>query len=112
MADGVIYEVKYLPSARQDMVDIVSYISKELKNSVAALALADAFISQETDIAAMPYAFPAYTPIRPLKHEYRTALVKNYLMFFWISELEKTVTVARVIYAARDYSKIISRRGL
>ena len=28
-------------------------------------------------------------------------------MFFWVEEEKKTVTVARVIYAARDYGKLL-----
>ena len=30
-------------------------------------------------------------------------IVKNYLIFYWVDEENKTVTVARVIYSRRDY---------
>jgi plasmid stabilization system protein ParE len=29
------------------------------------------------------------------------------IMFYWIDEIEKRVTIARVIYALRDYEKLL-----
>jgi plasmid stabilization system protein ParE len=34
-------------------------------------------------------------------------LVKNYFVFYWVDENEKTVTIARVIYARRNISTIL-----
>ena len=77
-----MYKLEYLPVARKDMIEIVRYISRELQN-------------------------PDYQPIRSLKHEYRKILVQNYLMFYWVDEEEKLVTVARVVYAKRDYGRLL-----
>ena len=52
-------------------------------------------------------AQPAYAPLRPLKHEYRKLLVENYMMLYWVSETEKRVTIARVVYARRNYAKLL-----
>ena len=101
------YRVEFLPAAQADMVEIVRYISQELFNPVAAENLAEDFVKTADSLAAFPYAHEAYIPIRPLKHEYRKVSVKNYLMFFRVEEEKKTVTVARVIYAARDYGKLL-----
>lgn len=51
----------------------------------------------------MPYHCPAYIPLRPLTHEYRKAIVKHFLMFYWVDEEKKLVSVARVIYSKRDH---------
>lgn len=102
-----MYKLEYLPVAQQDMVEIVRYISRELKNPAAADQLAVALIEAGESIPAFPYAHPAYIPIRPLKHEYRKLLVQNYLMFYWVDEDMKLVTVARVIYAKRDYGLLL-----
>jgi len=99
--------LEYLPVARQDMIEIVQYISRELRNPAAAGQLAEEMIAAGDSIQKYPYAGPAYIPIRPLKHEYRKRLVKNYLMFYWVDEEKKQVTVARVIYAKRDYARIL-----
>lgn len=102
-----MYKLEYLPAARQDMMDIVRYISRELCNPKAAERLAIELIKAGDGIPGFPYANPAYTPIRPLKHEYRKRLVQNYIMFYWIDEDKKLVTVARVIYAKRDFTRLL-----
>ena len=102
-----MYELVYLPAARQDMLDIVRYISSELKNPIAAEHLAMELSKAGESIPAFPYANPAYRPIRPLKHEYRKLSVQNYLMLYWVEEEKKLVCIARVIYAKRDCAQML-----
>lgn len=78
------------------MVEIVQYISKELQNPEAAESL-----------LTFPYSTPVYQPIRSVKHEYQKILVQNYLIFYWIDEEKKLVTIARVIYAKRNYNRLL-----
>ena len=100
------YKLKYLPSARKDMVEIVRYISKKLHNPDAANSLAKEMIEAIQNILAFPYATPVFQAIRPLKYEYRKIIVQNYVIFYWIDEEKKEVIVARVIYTKRNYGKI------
>jgi len=102
-----LYDLEYLPAARQDMIDIVRYISRELNAPMAAERLAVELIRAGDGIPAFPYANPAHVPIRPLRHEYRKLLVQNYLMLYWVDEEKKLVTIARVIYAGRDYGRLL-----
>lgn len=102
-----MYKLEYLPVARQDVVEIVRYISQELQNPTAADQLAMELIEAGDSIPGFPYANPSYTPIRPLKHEYRKLLVQNYFIFYWVDEAEQLVTVARVVYAKRDYERLL-----
>lgn len=102
-----MYKLEYLPVARKDMLEIVRYISGELQNPDAADCLAVKLVDAAESVLTFPYATPAYQPIRPLKHEYRNILVQNYLMFYWVNEEKKLVTVARVIYAKRDYGRLL-----
>ena len=102
-----MYRLEYLPIARQDMIEIVRYIGKELQNPMAADQLATELIEAGDSILGFPYANPAYMRIRPLKHEYRKLLVQNYFMFYWVDEEKRLITVARVVYAKRDYEHLI-----
>ena len=102
-----MYRIEYLPAARQDMIEIVRYISQELQNPTAANQLAMELIEAGDGIPRFPYVNPSYMPIRPLKHEYRKLLVQNYAIFYWVDEVEQLVTVARVIYARRDYERLL-----
>ena len=102
-----MYKLEYLPVARRDMIEIVRYISQELQNPTAADQLAMELIEAGDSIPKFPYANPAFIPIRPLKHEYRKLLVQNYFMFYWVDEVKKLFTVARVVYARRDYKRLL-----
>lgn len=102
-----MYTLVYLPAARQDMIEIVRYVNKELNNPDAAEHLAVKLIEAGSGILRFPYANPAYTPIRPLKHEYRKLLVENYLMFYWVDEEKKLVTIARVVYTKRNLEQLL-----
>lgn len=102
-----MYKLEYLPVAQKDLVEIVEYISKELNNPDAAERLSEKIIGAAENICSFPYAYPAYVPIRPLKHEYRKLVVRNYLMFYWIDNASQVVTIARVIHAKRNYSQML-----
>ena len=97
-----MYKVEYLPSARGDLADIVSYVAKELKNPRAAARLAEELIAAGDSLANLPYRRRVYAPLRPLTHEYRALRVRNYLLFYWVDEEKSTVTVARVLYEKVD----------
>ena len=100
-----MYDLEYLPVARQDMIDIALYISRELKNPSAAVNLSEELVAAGESIPVFPYANPPYFPLRPLKHEYRKLLVRNHLMLYWIDEDKKVVTIARVVYARSNYDE-------
>ena len=102
-----MYKLEYLPVARKDMLEIVRYISQEVQNPDAAARLAVELVDATEGVLLFPYANPTYQPIRSLKHEYRKILVQNHLMFYWVDEEKKLVTVARVVYAKRDYGQLV-----
>ena len=102
-----MYKVEYLPIARQDMLDAVRYISTDLKNPAAATHLAEALLKAGNSLSELPYRNPVYMPIKSLGHEYRRCIVQNFLMFYWVDEQKKCITVARVIYSARNYLDLL-----
>ncbi len=97
-----MYSLEFLPIAKNDMLEIIKYISEELESPVAANNLAVDFINAAERICEFPYANKVYTPIKPLEYEYRRIIVKNHLMFYTVDEQNKMVTIMRVIYARRD----------
>ena len=100
-----MYNLEFLPIAKNDMLEIIKYISNELKSPVAAQNLAEEFISAAERLCEFPYANNGYTPIKPLEFEYRRIIVNNYLMYYTVDGPNKTVTIMRVIYARRDMGK-------
>ena len=101
------YKLEYLPAARQDILDMVRYVSTQLQNPSAAARLAERLVAAAENARRMPYAHPAYLPLRPLRHAYRRILVGKYLLFYWVTEETQTITVARVLYAKRDLPRLL-----
>ena len=99
-----MYKLEYLPNAHQDLINLVNYITYQLKNPIAADKLAEELIESAEKLTKMPYIHPLYFPIRPLKYEYRKLFVKNYIMFYRVEEQPiQRVIIARIIYAKSNY---------
>lgn len=101
------YNIEYLPIAKKDIIDIVAYIHKKLCNPTAAERLAKKIIDGIDGLQSSPYSYPIYYNAKPMQHEYRKLLIDNYLVFYWVNENEKTITIARVIYARRAYNALL-----
>lgn len=103
-----MYRALLLPSAQNDLIDIVHYVADVLQNQQTAYKLADEIINATEILADFPYAYPAYIPMRQTKKEYRKMRVRNYLLFYVVDETEKIVTIYRVVYAKREYDKLLN----
>ena len=77
-----MYKLEFLPIAKDDMDNIIYYISNNLKNSAAARNLAESFISGADNILMFPYGSPIYKLKGTLKNKYRSIKIKNFLMFY------------------------------
>ena len=102
-----MYQIGFQESALKEMTEITDYIRYNLKNPVAANRLADDFRKAGNDLLQFPYANPVYRGILPTEHEYRTTIVKNYIMFYWVDERRKLVIVSHVFYAHRMYEGLL-----
>ena len=89
------------------MVDIAKYIGVKLENPEAAERLAEKMIEAAEKLTDMPYKCPVHIPVKPLRHEYRKLIVQNYIMFYWVDEDKKRITIARVVYSGRDYENLL-----
>ena len=103
-----MYTLEYLPIAKKDMIEISQYIGVKLSNPAAADNLAEKMVAAAENLTDMPYKCSVYISPRPLKFEYRKFLVGNYIMFYYIDEDRKIVTIARVLYAKRDFRKLLT----
>ena len=99
-----MYKLEYLPSALRDMTEIARYISAELKSPAAAEKLAEELIEAAERTAAFPYANPVYVPIRQLQRDYRKRAAKNQLIFYYVDDERKTVTLPRRTSSRREPS--------
>jgi addiction module RelE/StbE family toxin len=101
------YRVEYLPLALSDLKSAAAHISNELGMPKAATELVERIVGDIDSLADFPYSQPAYTPIKPLKHDFRKMVVQNYSVFYWVDENSKTITVARILYNRRNIISLI-----
>ncbi len=102
-----MYEITYLPIAKQDITEILLYISDQLKAPKAAMDLLDAFEHSISLLQEFPYAHKIYRLVKPLEEEYRLLPVKNYAVLYVVREQEKFVEIHRVLYAKMDLTQLI-----
>jgi toxin ParE1/3/4 len=100
-----MHKLKYLPSAQKDLSDIISYIVDHLNAPKAARDLLDALDKSLFRLQQFPYSCKVYQPIEHLEAEYRMLPVKNYLVFYIVTEHE--VEIQRIIYAKMNIENLI-----
>ena len=92
-----MYKIEFLPIAKEDINNIIYYISHKLNNITAAKKLRNLFIKSLDYIIEFPYGSTVYPSSKTtLKYEYRSYKIKNYLLFYTINENQKLITITRV----------------
>jgi len=99
----MIYQVIISEPAEIDMVAIGLYISEELHSPEAAENLLDEIDRQLLSLEQMPKRFALVSDEELASKGIRTIPVKNYLVFYFIDEYSKTVTITRVLYGRRNW---------
>lgn len=105
-----MHRLKYLPLAKRDLENIISYIVDTLKAPKAAMDLVDALDNSIFRLQQFPYACMVYQPIEPLEAEYRVLPIENYLVFYVVTEQE--VEIHRIVYAKMDIKNILRSPGI
>jgi len=101
------YRVDVSKPAESDLRDIVRYISSQLSAPMTATKMMDAIEEAISGLADMPQKYLPVTDERLASMGYRKLLVKNYIIFFAIDEVSKVVDVERILYARRDWLRIL-----
>ncbi len=100
-----MHKLTYLPLAKKDLLDIINYIKYILKAPEAAFDLVDALDISIARLEQFPYQCRLYQEGESFRAEYRMLPVKNYLVFYVVTELE--VEIHRIIYARMNIEQQI-----
>lgn len=101
------YRVDISESAENDLRDIVRYISAQLSAPVTALKMMETLEEAIVALSDMPSSHSLVVDDRLSSMGYRKLMVKKYIVFFTINEKEKVVDVERILYARRDWLRIV-----
>ncbi len=100
----MIYKYRFTGQAKNDLDEILSYISVELANSIAAVNF---MIELEKSIEKI-CLFPEICPVIKNKFIYgteiRKAIINNYLMYYTFNN--DINTILRIVYQKRDMNEI------
>jgi toxin ParE1/3/4 len=100
-----MYDIKYLPIAQKDLWEITTYFLEDLKLPKAAMDFIDELDKSILRLRHYPYSCKLYYLQEPLETEYRFLPVKNYLVFFTVTE--NIVEIHRIIYARMNLEDLI-----
>lgn len=97
------YEIRYLSTAQQDLLDIFTYIHRD--NPAAAEALLGQFDSTIANLALHPFMGIVPKDDRLQRLGYRMLVVGRYLVFYVIKA--NVVQIRRVIHGSRNYQFLL-----
>jgi plasmid stabilization system protein ParE len=98
-------EVRWTAAARSDLEDIAHHIAVVLDSPRAAVAHLDAFLAAAERLSDFPDSHAIGEHPALASRNLRPCLVKGYVMLYEHDDC--TITVHRIMYARRDYARII-----
>ncbi|MBR1720951.1 MAG: type II toxin-antitoxin system RelE/ParE family toxin [Treponema sp.] len=102
------YNVRIMEKAEEDLSEIVDSISDTLKNQKAADNLLVGFLQEKDNIAENPYMYPlSDNPVLQNEGYHRFLFYRNFIALYLIDDVEKIVSIMRILYAKRDYANLI-----
>jgi toxin ParE1/3/4 len=100
-----MYKLKISPEAKDDLAEIMDYISQELGNPQAAANLASKITKKIRGLSEHPGIGASLSSVLDIQTDYRFLVCTNYLIFYrYEAEL---VFVSRILYGKRDYMRIL-----
>ena len=97
------YEIRIFPTAKQDLLDVIDYLNTLSRDS--ALKCYDRLVSEIASLSTMPERCPRPRDLALAAKGYRYLAVGNYLVFYVVAG--NTVQIRRILYARRDYKKLL-----
>jgi len=92
------YRIAYSDDARQDMKEIVTYLSQFYAST--ARNFTDKMKKQVSALKDLPYICQAYED----DPYFRRMVIDNYLLFYAVDEEQQLVVVHRLFHSKRDIS--------
>ena len=96
----------YSPLSRRDLDDIFDYITNELENPSAARDTVAAILDRAEDLESFPFVGSIVEGLSFTSDEYRFLGVKNYLIFYRVTETE--IFIDRILFAKREYHTLLN----
>ena len=104
----ITYSIHVTKAAMRDLINASDYIEFNLSNQSAAIALEDEAEASFVSLASNPERFALVDDPFLAMRNIRFVIVKNFLGFYVIDELEQTVHIIRFLYSGQNWIEILS----
>lgn len=101
------YKTEFSKDAKQDLKEIYSYIKYNLQEPNIAKKLIIQMRKEVNKLKDNPQIYPIIDDDFIKKLEIRKIIVKNYIIFFKIDELAKSVQIVRIMYGRRNWMELL-----
>lgn len=95
--------------AGRELDGIYDYIAKKLMSPISAASLTEKIEKEILSLETMPMRYPLYDAEPWHSRDVRYFSVASYLIFYSVNEIDRTVTVHRVIYGGRDIASDLEK---
>lgn len=102
------YKVEFLPSALNDMTEIISTFVM-LGSKAGAVRIKEKMSKAALQIADFPYSGVTVPDEKISKMGFRMMVVEKYLMFYKVFDDEKKVLFYRVLNGKRNYPHLLAK---
>ena len=100
---------QFTNSAKQDLDEILNYISNVLYNQNAAIDFYNRLKEAIERIRDFPNLYPIVENEFITEKNIRKIIVKNYIVYYLYKEAEKTVVLLRIVYSKRNLEEVLRR---
>lgn len=102
-----IYEIEFTEDAKEEIIDIYEYISKNLVAEEAAKRLMMKIKKSIMDLAEFPEIYEKLEKKDKLKREFRKMVIRNYNILYTIDNNKKIIYISHMYYEKRDYLNLL-----
>ena len=108
MAENQKYAIEFLPTAVQDLTEIVSSFLM-LDSRQGAVRIKEKINKAASQLQLFPYSGMSIPDAKLSKFGFRMVVIEKYLMFYKVFDDEKKVIVYHVLDGSRDYPALMKR---
>ena len=101
------YKIQFSKDARKDLFDIYSYIKYSLQEPNIANKLVKKIREEIYKLVDDPIIYAIIKDEFIRRREIRKIKVNNYIVFYKVEENNNIVEIVRIMYARRNWTKIL-----
>jgi plasmid stabilization system protein ParE len=101
------FRIEFSAQAADDLEAIIEYISRTLRNPIAAERFYSSVDKKLAMIRSNPKMYPLARDEKLRTGGYRAAVIGNYMMFYLLDEAVSVASISRIVYGRQNLSALV-----